>query len=175
MKKSDIFDLILKTFGLFFFYIFIDYVVNMYVFLTNGMVIENNYISSYSLYAVVLLFLSIVFVFKSSLLTNWILKKEEQENVVNFITDKKSLIQMASVIIGGYLLINSIMDILHFAITDLYNVNSSYRGAYAIVYSKYVSAILKLVISWFLVFKAGFISNYYMDKLDIRSKEEKEE
>ena len=175
MKKSDIFDLILKTFGIFLFYRFIDFTVNIYIFLTDGFAMDDNYIPSYFLYAVVLLFLSIVFVFKSSLLTNWILKKEEMEDAVSFITDKKSMIQIASIIIGGYLLINSIMDILHFAITDLYNVNSSYRGAYAIVYSKYISAILKLVISWFLVFKAGFISNYYMDKLDIRSKEEKEE
>ncbi len=165
MTKSDFFEIIAKVFGLYCFIQFITstpsvigaIVVNQPDFITNRPL----YISLMSIYPLIFLFLSVIFIRKSDAVANFFflksdLKNPTSENLRNYEKPPYSKLSFWIAIIGFYYLISSTATVL----TGLPTIFAKVKEGWFLTHDPFLPQALIFIMSLLCLIKSEKIEEF---------------
>ncbi|MEZ4805309.1 MAG: hypothetical protein R2852_07460 [Bacteroidia bacterium] len=119
MKKSDIYEIAIKIFGLYLFvnsfYLIKEVVIYLSVFTFNHEIeyLNNQFLIISSVHLSLILLMALIFIFKSKPILKIICRHSDYSEAATLFANRKQIIEMALVIMGLYLIVATIPDFVN--------------------------------------------------------------
>ncbi len=161
MKKSDIYEIAIKILGIYFLVTIIQLMVGSFAYLS-AMIFQKNLASEEMMYAgvsffvfIVMILLDLCFIFKTDMIVRLICKSSDFEQDVPFAVSRKSVYEIALVLMGLIIIVWAFPDFIYKIWNYVQTLQMSTQNN-----SSLISAGIRIVVGLIAVVYSTFIANY---------------
>ena len=164
MKKSDIYEIAIKILGIYFLVTIIQLMVGSFAYLS-AMIFSENLYSDNMLYAgvsffvfIVMILLDLCFIFKTDMIVRMICKSSDFEQDVPFTVSRKSVYEIALVLMGLIIIVWAFPDFIYKIWNYVQSLQMSTQNK-----STLISSGIRIVVGLIAVVYSTAIANF-LDK-----------